>query len=509
MRSNTKWILALAIIKFLLPYLLQSNYYEPQRDEFLYLAEGRHLAWGYMEVPPMLSIFAWLTDFFGGSIFWIKFWPNLFGAFTFILIAKMIDHLGGKWFAILLALFPFVFSGWLRMFFLFQPNAPEIFFDTLMVYGVFRFVQTSKDKWLYVIGIAIGLGLLSKYTVAFWTVSLLLGLCLFNARSVLANKHFYFSLLLAAFIFLPNFLWQYQHNFPVFFHMNELKETQLQYVSVLGFFSGQFLMYLPVFFVWIAGLIALIFVFQFRKFRSFAVAFIIYQLLMILFQGKDYYTAGTFTVLFAFGAYWLEQLTGGKKKWLRPAMIVFSCGLGIILWPILLPVAKPASLSNYYEMISLKKTGGLRWEDHKDHPLPQDFADMLAWKEMTEKTEKAYGRLSENEKKSSVIWCDNYGQAGAFNFYKGHAFPESYSSNASFLFWLPDISEVENFVVITKDIHEEITGQFQTTIVADSITNKYAVEYGTKILILKKPSSAFRSYFMNELSMLKKRFGVK
>ena len=57
----------LALIKFLLPFLLQNSDYQPHRDEFLYLAEGSHPAFGYMEVPPLISVFAWLTKRLGNQ----------------------------------------------------------------------------------------------------------------------------------------------------------------------------------------------------------------------------------------------------------------------------------------------------------------------------------------------------------------------------------------------------------------------------------------------------------
>lgn len=512
MRNNQKWILVLAIIKFVLPYLLQNHVYEPQRDEFLYLAEGHHLAWGFMEIPPLLSVFAWLTDLFGGSLFWIKFWPNLFGTLTFVLLAKIIDHLGGKWFAILLVFFPFVFAGWLRMFFLFQPNAPEIFFSTLMAYAVFRFIQTSKDKWLYIFGIATGLGLLSKYTIAFWAISLFFGLLLSSERKIFTNRNFYFAFIIGGLIFLPNFLWQYTHHFPVIHHMKELRETQLQYISVSGFLKGQFMMYFSVFFIWIAGFLYLAFSFKAKRFRSFVIAFICFQVLMIILNGKDYYTAGTYTVLFAFGAFYLERLTELKARWLQVTMVLFSSIIGLLLWPILLPVAKPSKLSSYYESIGLKKSGGLRWEDLKDHELPQDFADMLGWKEMVKKTAKAYDHLSDEEKKDALIWCDNYGQAGAVNFYRSdYGLPEGYSTNGSFLFWLPDISNKKIFLLISDDksLDTSITKQFGSARVVDSITNKYAVEYGSIIAILKNPSEEFRKYFQSQLKSKRAEFGAR
>jgi hypothetical protein len=78
----------LAVIRRVLPFLLQDGYYQPHRNEDLYLAEAHHIAWGFMEVPPLLSVFAWITNLAGGGMFWIKFWPALFGSFTFLLVMK-------------------------------------------------------------------------------------------------------------------------------------------------------------------------------------------------------------------------------------------------------------------------------------------------------------------------------------------------------------------------------------------------------------------------------------
>src|SRR5947209_19432273 len=86
----------LALLHFILPYLLQNSFYEPHRDEYLYLIEGRHPAWGYMEVPPMMSVLAWITHLFGDGFFWIKFWPSLTGSLCFVLTARIAVSLGGK-----------------------------------------------------------------------------------------------------------------------------------------------------------------------------------------------------------------------------------------------------------------------------------------------------------------------------------------------------------------------------------------------------------------------------
>src|SRR5512147_2237830 len=105
-KSLKNLLYLLTFIKLIVPFFLQNSFYQPHRDEYLYLAEANHMAWGYMEVPPLLSVFAWITNFFGGSLFWIRIWPALFGALTFFLVGKIILSLGGKSFALILGWFP-------------------------------------------------------------------------------------------------------------------------------------------------------------------------------------------------------------------------------------------------------------------------------------------------------------------------------------------------------------------------------------------------------------------
>ena len=205
MKKYDKLLYALALLRLILPYLLQNPAYEPHRDEFLYLAEGNHLAWGFMEVPPLLSIFAWLTHFFGDGLFWIKLWPSLFGVATFIIAGKIVLSLGGRDFSLWLLFLSFTFTVYLRLFFLFQPNPPEVFFWTMIVYSLIRYAETHRNKWLYVFGISVGLGMLSKYSVAFYTVSVLGGVLLTKHRTFFTNKHFWIAALAGLSFFCPTY----------------------------------------------------------------------------------------------------------------------------------------------------------------------------------------------------------------------------------------------------------------------------------------------------------------
>ncbi len=507
MKKTNTLLYILALLRIIIPFFLQNPVYEPHRDEFLYLAEGHHLAWGFMEVPPMLSVFAWLINVLGNGMFWIKLMPSLFGAATFIVAGKIIQSLGGKSFALILLFFSFLFGAYLRMFFLFQPNAPEIFFWTMIAFGFIRFTQTKKNKWLYVFGVSVGLGMLSKYSVAFYTVSILLGLLFTKHRTIFTNKHFWYASLIGFIIFLPNLIWQWQNHFPVIVHMNELQQTQLQYINPSGFLTDQLLLFFPCFFIWLVGLFNTL---SSKQYRFIGLAYVFVIILLLIGHGKSYYSAGVYPPLFAFGATALEKFTSIKRKYLRYAFIIFALGFGLFVVPILLPILPPKPLADLYIKMHTEKTGSLKWEDLKNHPLPQDFADMLGWEEMTQKVAKAYNIMSDSEKQSAVIFCNNYGMAGAVTYYapKYHL-PQAYSDNASFLYWLPSNINMQNFVLVSEDPDEkqhDFAKGFQSVIKVDSITTMYARERGDYIYLFKGADDNFRKFFSEKIAKDKAEF---
>ena len=504
MKKLNRFLYLLALLKFILPFFLQNSIYEPHRDEFLYLAEGSHPAFGFMEVPPLLSVFAWITGLLGNGMFWIKFWPSLFGALNFILVGKLIISLGAKIFALILLFFCFFFTGYLRVHFLFQPNFLEIFFYTVIAIGLIQYIRTSENKWLYITGIGAGLGLLSKYSVAFYMISLLPALLLTKHRRIFLNRHFYFALGLAFIIFLPNLIWQYIHHFPVFYHMHELSATQLQYVQLSSFLTDQLVMFLPCCFIWVTGFLYLFFNKEGRNFVFLGLAYIGVVSILLWFHGKSYYTLGLYPVLFGFGSIAIEKWTMQSLFFLRFIFSAVIIYFGIRFTFISLPLMSPANLAVHYEKTHAANLGILRWEDQENHPLPQDFADMLGWEEMAEKASVAFHSLDSSQQASTIIFCDNYGMAGAVTYYrKKYHLPAAYSDNASFLYWIPDNIHFNNLVLIESDpdeMNHAFIKQFSSAKITDSVTSPYAREKGTAIMLLSGASDLFRKFFNEKIT---------
>lgn len=372
-----------------------------------------------------------------------------------------------------------------------------------------RFIATGNIKWLYVFGVSLGLGMLSKYTVAFYIIGLLGGLLLSNQRKIFLNPHLYGAAAVALIIFLPNFIWQYQHNFPVITHMDELKETQLQYNLTGEFITSQFMMNLPAIFVWLAGLIFLIFSSQGRDFRFYAWAFFIVVTLMIYFKGKGYYILGIYPLLFAFGATWLERLTVVKWGWTRYVMLIFAVTTGLVAIPILLPVAKPDNLVKYYDAIGSYKAGDYKWEDLKAHPLPQDFADMMGWKELTKMTARAYAGIPASKKKRTIVIGSSYAFAGALNYYgPAQGLPESYSTNASFLLWLPEKLDFDHMLYVDDDYPREnpIFKQFEKVTELGKLNLPMFREDGTRVFFFENATDSLHIILSGYIKTLKGKF---
>ncbi|HMU73634.1 MAG TPA: glycosyltransferase family 39 protein, partial [Ferruginibacter sp.] len=225
-----------------MPLIFQHPLFELQRDEFLYYQQGLHPALGYLENPPMLSWLATVSSWAGGSEIAIKFWPCLFGAATVVLTCLITAEFGGKSLAQLLAALGVMGGAFVRIHALFQPNFLDVFFWTLSLYFLVRYVNTKQLNFIFLLAISLALGWWSKYSVLFMAASVVVGLALSPYRAVFVKKQTWLAAAFALLLIAPNVVWQYQHNWPLVHHMAELRETQLQYINKADFIKDQLMM---------------------------------------------------------------------------------------------------------------------------------------------------------------------------------------------------------------------------------------------------------------------------
>ena len=482
-KTNIIILISFIILKFILQYSLVHPIYDLQRDEFLHLDQANHLAWGFQSVPPMTSWISLIIKFLGNGVFWIRFFPALFGALTIFLVWKTIEELKGNLFALLLGTTCVTFSVYLRLNTLYQPNSLDVLCWTSMFFFLVKYLNRNENKWLYYLCLSFVVGFLNKYNILFLVMGLVPALMLVPERKIFANRNLYLGILLAFILVLPNIIWQYTNDFPVLRHMKELSETQLIHVDRWGFIRSQLMFFPGTFLLFLIGLYGLMKYPAFKKYRVFFWTFFFVLAIFLFFKAKDYYALGLYPIYFAFGAVYLSHLLD-KKAWakvLKPIILVLCIALFLPLFFIAFPNKTPEYIVKHPEYY--RKFGMLRWEDGKEHQLPQDFADMLGWSELARKVDSLYQTMPEPQ--HTLVLCDNYGQAGAINYYSKIGI-QAVSFNADYLNWFDlrtpykNIIRVKNASEVDKEL-AETAPYFEKSHLAASIDYQYAREYGTGI----------------------------
>lgn len=505
MTKKTTILIGFIGLKFLLQFLLLSSVYELQRDEFLHLDQANHLAWGYLSVPPLTSWTSYIIQLLGNSIFWIKFFPALYGALTIFIVWKAIEELNGNLFALILGATCILFSSLLRINALYQPNSFDVLSWTVIYFILIKYIKTDALKWLYIGAIAFAIGFLNKYNIVFLFIGVLPSLLITKRRKIFLRPGFYLAILTGLIFILPNLVWQYNNHFPVFYHLKELKQTQLVNVNRFDFLKNQLLFFIGSLLVIFSSFYALLFYKPFQKYRLFFFSFLFTLIAFLYFHAKDYYAIGIYPIYIAFGSVYLaDVLKDGWKKYLQPIAIAVPLLLFIPIYNVAFPNRSPEYIVQHSE--EYKKFGLLRWEDGKDHLLPQDFADMLGWKELALKVDSAYLKLPNKNK--TLILCDNYGQAGAINFYTKQNL-KAVSFNADYLNWFDLSKEYDNLITIkeAKEINVELQETapfFQNSIFVGLITNQYAREYGTGIFVFTGAKIDIRQRIKDKIDEKKK-----
>ena len=487
MTKKTTILLGFILIKFLLQYSLISADYDLQRDEYLHLDQANHLAWGYTSVPPMTSWISCIIQFLGNTEFWVRFFPTLFGALTIVVVWKAIEALKGNLFALILGAICVLLSVLLRLNVLYQPNSLDVLSWTSFYFVLIKFIQTDKSKWLFIGAIILAIGFLNKYNIIFLLIGLLPTILITEQRKVFTRKSFYLSVLLGLILILPNLWWQYTNHFPVFQHLKELSNTQLVNVNRLDFLKAQVLYFIGCLFVIVAALYALLFYEPFKKYRLFFWTMVFTLAVFVYFKAKDYYAMGLYPIYIAFGSVFLEHILTGSKRYLQPIAIALPIVCFIPMYLYVFPNKSPEYIIAHPK--PYKTLGLLHWEDGKDHDLPQDFADMLGWKELANKVDSIYANIPNPNQ--TLILCDNYGQAGAINYYAKNKHIQAVSFNADYLYWFNLDQKIENVIRVKNatekdDELKETAPFFETAYLADSITNPFSRSYGTAIFVFKK-----------------------
>lgn len=467
-RSQKTDNLVLVLFAFcgVLIHILLNGQYGFHRDELDFIMSARQLDWGYVSYPPITPFFARIgLELFGESLRGLRVLPAFAQGIAMVLAGLMARDMGGKRNAQLLAAFAVFISpislmgGTVIMYFAF-----DYLWWVLVAFFTVRLLTTDDPRYWLGIGAAIGLGMLTKYTMGFWVLGLVAGVLLTEARKYLRSKWLYLGAGLAVLILLPNLIWQVQHDFISLDHLTAIHARDVEWGRTEGFLPMQLyettnFFSLP---LWVAGLIACLFGGSMKRFRILAWMFVVTFILFLVSKGRSYYTGPSYVMLMAAGAVWFEGWLGTKPERARRAGLGLLWGLQVIGGLVFITGSTPIAPIN-----------SSVWEITSS--LNGEFVEMIGWPDLAAQVAEIYGSIPEAEKPRTAILTGNYGEAGALDLYgKQYGLPRVISGANSLWYRGYGDPEPETVIVVGFDL-SYARGFFNSCDYAGTVKNSYGV----------------------------------
>jgi 4-amino-4-deoxy-L-arabinose transferase-like glycosyltransferase len=313
---------------------------------------------------------------FGDNLFAVRLFPALAGTLVMVLAGLMVREFGGGKSAQALAMVC-VLAGslFLRSASLFQPVVLDQLCWSLALFTLVKYAQTRERRWWVLLGIAGGLGLLTKFSILFLAFGMAVGLALSRWRRSLVAPWPYLAVLIALVLGSPTLIGQLRLDFPVATHMQDLRQQQLARVTPAEFLLGQVLMLGPAVLVALAGVVYLLRSQKMRDYRVVGYSCLVAFLLLLVLHGKPYYIGPIYPALFAAGAAALDRASG----WFRLVAFGLILSFGVLAIPFGLPILPPAAMAEFAAKFGPKEA--TKTNRGEALALPQDYADMIGWEE--------------------------------------------------------------------------------------------------------------------------------
>jgi hypothetical protein len=423
------------------------------RDELYYVVCARHLAWGYVDQPPLsVALLAGIRALAGESLVAIRIAAALATSAAVFLTARLAARLGGLRYAQMLAgvallLAPVVLATG-RFY---SMNAFDLLLWTMAataLVGVIR--QPGWARWLW-LGVVMGLGLLNKISMLWFGLGLGVGLVVLPRGRQLIGLPCVAAFVLALAIFTPHLVWQAEHGWPTLEFMRNATGLKMVAVAPLQFLLEQFrvmgfanvLLYLP-------GLLFGLFSRTARPWRILGVLFLsVAALLIAAGSSRASYLTVAYPPLFALGGLAWERWTAGRDRWVREPFLALVALLGLPMIPFALPVLPVDLYLKYQSALGQRPST----EERKQvGPLPQGYADMFGWPELVAEVGKAAARLSPEERAHAVVFGQNYGEASAVNVLGQRlGLPPAVSGHNNYSLWGPGDWDGKAMIIIGGD----------------------------------------------------------
>ncbi len=387
------------------------------RDELYFLAAAHHLAFGYVDFPPLIAVIGWIVGRLApDSLLALRMVSLAGGVGTVILVAFIARELGGGHRAQGLAAGAWAVTPYiLGSASIFHPTWLDAFAWVAFLYVAVRMRMRREPQLWLVLGLIAGVGLEAKYTIAVLIVVFAGSLALSSERRQLATVWPWMGLSIAVLLLVPNLLWQMRHGWPSVQFFSSQNATTSSDTSRPAYIAEQVLFLGSTTALAVAGVVWM----WHRRLRVLAVIPVLVTLVFLVERGRSYYPLPADALAVAAGAVAVES-------WLRPgrraALLGGAVVLQIAVIALVAPIVVPFYTTEQLVRSSVWKAGY--------------FKDEIGWQEMTGQVERAWANAGSPDRADGVVLAQNYGEASALQFY-GRGLPSILSGHLSWQYWRP------------------------------------------------------------------------
>jgi hypothetical protein len=468
-------VLAAAKLAF---HVATDNQYGFHRDELALLDDARHLAWGYVAYPPLTPFFGRLSlMLFGTSLAGFRFFAALAQSVAFVVTGLTAKALGaGRGGMVIAAIAAAIAPISLAASSLMQYVSFDYLWFVLMAYFVVRLSRDGDPRWWLGIGATIGLGVLTKYAVAFYVAGLAAGVLFTPLRVYLRSKWLWLGALVALLLALPNLIWQVQHDFISLQFLMFIHARDVRIGRTDGFLAEQFYIASNVVAVslWLFGLYA---VFRDRRDRAIGWMYVVTMALFIAAKARGYYSGPLYPMLIAAGA---AALPLREASGLRQAASVDDDAAPSYSRSPLSPLsriiyASAAVLLTAFGVLTARVALPITAINSRAFRMNGDFVEEIGWPELTREVARIWNTIPPEERAHAAIFCGNYGEAGAVDLYgPAYSLPPVISGINSYWQRGPG-NPVPTTLLIVGASRQTLEERFTFVQLAGHVTNPYGV----------------------------------
>jgi hypothetical protein len=458
-------LLYLALGRILL-HTLTNGGYGFHRDELAMLDEARHLAWGYVAYPPLTPFVTRIAYvLFGPALPGLRLPSVLAQAAIMVLAGLTARELGGRRPAQLLAAVAVACAPLsLVQATMIQYVSFDYLWWVLTAYLVIRLLKSDDPRWWLGIGATVGLGLMTKYTMAYLVAGLAVGVLVTPARRYLSTPWPWAAAGIALLIALPNLVWQAQHDFISLAFLQSIHARDIAIGRTAGYLTDQLFVPANPFTIplWVAGLYFYLLAPTGRRYRALGWMWVIPFGLFLATRGRGYYLAPAYPMLLAAGAMrwerWVASLSSGWSRAARWGTWIAVIAGGVTIGAMLLPIA-PIN-SGWWRVSS---------------NLNDNLVEEIGWPELVQTVAGIYNGLPEAERAHAGILAANYGEAGAIDLYgPAYGLPSAISIVNSY--WLRGYGDPPPEPLLLVGVPPDIVrAAFRDCRAAGRVTNPYGV----------------------------------